>query len=180
MIEQQVNFELDSDLLMALENLSASLIKAENVRNSYLKWSLIFGHTALQSAMCLSLRTSASFLVRKRESYQQDFGDLDNVEWLYQKLQNPDFLPYMESEVIPKVEGELNQIKRLQVFRNTFMHQQLDMYCFTFEELHELIVLTVKLTRFLVSKSERMALGVNINKVALEKQLDIVESQLTS
>jgi hypothetical protein len=174
-----VRFELETDLLMALESLYDSLIKVKSGRNSYLKWSLIFGHTALQSAMCLSLITSATFLVRKRSSYGDSSGDLDNVEFLYKKLQKSDLLPYVGSKNIPEVSGELSQIQRLQKIRNTFIHQQPDLYVFTFEELYELIVLTVKLSRFLISKSERMALGVNVNKATLEDQLELIESQLT-
>jgi hypothetical protein len=173
--EKIVSFELETDLFMALESLSDSLQKFKNGREGYLKWSIIFGHTALQSAMCLSLITAGSFLVRKRDSYDQDSGDLDNVEWLYQKLQKPEFLPFIGSKTIPEVGGELNQVKRLQIVRNTFIHQRSDLYLFTSEELRELIELTIKLTRFLVSKSERMVLGI-INKEALEAQLELVEN----
>lgn len=179
MSEQLVSFELETDLLMALESLSESLIKVKNERVNYLKWSLIFAHTALQSAMCLSLITSATFLVRKKSSYGDSSGDLDNVEWLYKKLQKPDFLPYVGSKKIPTVDGELSEIQRLQTIRNTFIHQQPDLYVFTFEELYELIVLAVKLSRFLISESDRMALGVNVNKWVLENQLELIESQLT-
>ncbi|MGB2742534.1 MAG: hypothetical protein WBC60_18470 [Cognaticolwellia sp.] len=179
MSEQLVSFELETDLLMALESLSNSLIKVKSGLNSYLKWSLIFGHAALQSAMCLSLITSATFLVRNRSSYKNISGDLDNVEWLYKKLQNPKFLPYIGSKNIPTLSGELSQIKRLQEVRNTFTHQKPDLYFFTFEELYELIVLTVKLSRFLISKSERMVLGVNVNTATLENQLELIESQLS-
>ncbi len=104
MSEQSVGFELETDLLMALESLSESLIKVKNGCVKYLKWSLIFAHTALQSAMCLSLINSATFLVRKKSSYGKISGDLDNVEWLYKKLQKPDFLPYVGSKNIPTVD----------------------------------------------------------------------------
>lgn len=175
-----MSFELESDLLMALESLSDSLIKVNNGRNSYLKWSLIFGHTVLQSSMCLSLITCSTLLVRKRESYKNNFGDLDNIEWLYLKLQKSEFLTFVGSETIPEVKGQLSKVQRLQEIRNTFIHQQPDLYCFTFEELVELIKLTVELTRFLISKSQRMALGANVTQADLESLLDIIESQLTS
>ena len=179
MNEKLINFELEADLLMALEGLSDSLIKVESGRSSYLKWALIFGHTAMQSAMCLSLITSATFLVRKKSSYGDSSGYLDNVEWLYRKLQVVEYLPYMGSKVIPEVSGETDHIQRLQKVRNTFIHQQPDLYVFTFEELYELILLTVKLSRFLISKSERMALGVSVSKATLENQLEVIENQLT-
>ena len=178
--KQLVSFELETDLLMALESLSDSLIKVKGGRNSYLKWSLIFAHTALQSAMCLSLITCSSLLVRKRDSYKNDSGDLDNIEWLYLKLQKPEFLTFAGSEIIPEVEGQLSKVKRLQVIRNTFIHQQPDLYTFTFEELAELIKLSVELVRFLISKSERMALGGNVKQADLETLINIIESQLTS
>jgi len=177
--KQLVNFELETDLLMALENLLDSLIKVKDGRINYLKWSLIFAHTALQSAMCLSLITTATFLVRNKSSYGDSSGNLDNVEWLYQKLQKPDFRPYIGSKAIPTVTGELSKIQRLQVIRNTFIHQQPDLYIFTFEELYELIVLAVKLSRFLISESDRMALGAYVNKTVLEDQLELIEIQLT-
>ena len=47
--ELAVNFELESDLLMALESLSEALSKVKCGNHGYLKWTLIFGHTALQS-----------------------------------------------------------------------------------------------------------------------------------
>jgi len=178
--ELAVNFDLESDLLMALESISEALLKVKGGNHSYLKWAVIFGHTALQSAMCLSLITSASFLVRKRTSYKNNYGELDNIEWLYQKLQNTDLLPYVDSKIIPKNALELKQIKNLQTIRNTFIHQQPALYVYTFEELIESIGLTVKLTRFLVSSSERMALGASITKVTLEQKLGVLESQLTS
>ena len=67
--EIAVYFELESDLLMALESTSEALSKVIEGNHCYLKWTVIFGHTALQSAMCLSLITTASFLVRKKSSY---------------------------------------------------------------------------------------------------------------
>lgn len=61
----------------------------------------------------------------------------NNIEWLYQKLQNADLLPYVDSKVIPKNTLELKQIKHLQTIRNTFTHQQPALYVYTFEELIE-------------------------------------------
>ncbi|WP_077342880.1 hypothetical protein [Pseudocolwellia agarivorans] len=176
MPEKIISFELETDLLMALESLSSSLKKIKNGRESYLKWAFIFGHTALQSTMCLSLITTSSFLVRNKSFYQEDAGDLDNIEWLYQKLQKPEFLPYTGSKIIPK--NELNQIKNIQKIRNTFIHQQPDLYIFTFKELFDFIILMVRLIRFLVSQSERMSFGGNVNKKCFEDWLDILEKQL--
>lgn len=170
-----VSFDLENDLLMALENLESTLIKVKLGNTKYLKWCLIYGHTALQTAMCLSLVPSGSFLIRKKESYDKDYGDLDNVEWLYKKLKRTDILAFMGSKAIPHVENELEQVKRLQVVRNTFIHQQSSLYVFTSEELLELILLTVNLTRFLVSKSERMSFGAYVSKTNVEHQLSSVE-----
>jgi hypothetical protein len=172
-----VSFELEGDLLMALEALSDALGKATSGRRNYLKWSIIFSHNALQSAMCLSLETSATFLVRKRSSYGKENGELDNIEWLYAKLRKPEFLPYLESKVIPECEGELSLVQRLQIVRNTFIHQQPDLYVFDADELYSLIGLALKLTRFLVGDSERMLFS-QVDKAILEGNLLAVESQL--
>ena len=83
-------------------------------------------------------------------------------------------IKWRDSKNIPIVDGELSEIQRLQTIRNTFIHQQPDLYVFTFEELYELIVLAVKLSRFLISESDRMALGVNVNKAVLENQLELM------
>lgn len=172
-----VTFELETDLLMSLESLSDSLIKVKNGQDCYFKWSIIFSHTALQSAMCLSLITCSNLLVRKRGSYNNNSSDLDNIEWLYLKLQNTEFLTSMGSKIIPEVKGELIKIKRLQTIRNTFIHQQPDLYIFTFEELYELVQLSIALIHFLVSNSERMSLSINKNE--LENIIFKIENQLT-
>lgn len=46
--ELAVNFDLESDLLMALESISEALLKVKSGNHNYLKWAVIFGHTALQ------------------------------------------------------------------------------------------------------------------------------------
>lgn len=123
----------------------------------------------------LSIDNVRKLSCSQKNSYDKISGDLDNVEWLYRKLQKSELLSFIGSTAIPEVDGELNQLERLQIVRNTFIHQQPDLYLFTFEELCELIKLTIKLTRFLVSKSERMALGNIVSKEAMEAQLDLVE-----
>ncbi len=174
-----VCFDLENDVLMALENLGHSLTKVQMGNLNHFKWALVFGHTALQSSMCLSLITSGSFLIRKRDSYHNESGDLDNIEWLYQKLQNADILPFVGSKTLPHEPNELEEIKRLQTVRNTFIHQQSSLYVFTSRELLALVSLTIKLTRFLISESERLSIGAFVSKAKLETQLSSVEQLLT-
>ena len=97
----------------------------------YLKWSIIVGHTTLQGAMCLLLITCSNLLVRKREFYKNNSGDLDNIEWLYLKLQNTKFLTPMGSKIISEVKGVI-KIKCLQKIK---IHLYINSQVYTFSHL---------------------------------------------
>ena len=177
MDKKLINFNLEADLSISLSCLSDAISKIRCEHEGYFKWAIIYAHNSLQTSMCLALITTNSCLVRKRDSYNKEFGELDNVEWLYTKLQNPDFLTYMGSKALPADVNGDQLIKRLQKIRNTFIHQQPSLYVFTTDELYELLDFSVKIIRFLVSKSGRMAL-VN-GTMVIEKTLDQIEMQLT-
>jgi len=68
-----------------------------------------------------------------------------------------------------EVEGELGKAKRLQEIRHIYSSTAHNF--FTFEGGYEWIILTVKLTRFRITKSERMALSKNVIKAVLKKNL---------
>lgn len=161
MKDRLVSFDLETDLVMSLRCLLDALFQIEIGQNSYFKWAVIYGHNSVQSVMCLALITSNSHLVRKKDSYHVDYGDLDNIEWLYEKLRKEDFLPYMGSKVIDDQRFEKEIVSRLQTTRNTFIHQHPSQYIFTFKELVELIFLSVELVDFLVNESERLALDAH-------------------
>ncbi|PIB17432.1 hypothetical protein [Vibrio rotiferianus] len=158
MKDRLVSFDLETDLVMSLRCLLDALSQIEAGQNSYFKWAVIYGHNSVQSAMCLALITSDSRLVRKRDSYHTDYGDLDNIEWLYEKLRKEDFLPYMGSQIIDNRRFKKESVSRLQTTRNTFIHQHPSQYVFTFNELAELLFLSVELVDFLVNDSERLAI----------------------
>ena len=103
--------------------------------------------------MCLALVTSDSRLPRKRESYDRDYGELDNIEWLYEKLFKPDILPYMGSKTIDPALFNKAIVLKLQAVRNKFIHQQPMMYVFTKTELIGLIDFSVSIVYFLISLS---------------------------
>lgn len=179
MKDKLVSFDLETDLAMSLQCLSDALSQIERGETSYFKWAVVYGHNSVQSAMCLALITSDSRLVRKRDSYHSEYGDLDNIEWLYQKLCKEDWLPYMGSKAIDSKLFEKEDISRLQTTRNTFIHQHPSHYVFTFNELVELISLSVEVVGFLVNESERLAISGN----ALSKIRGLVgelSSQLTN
>ncbi len=162
MKDKLVSFDLETDLVMSLRFLSDALSQIERGETSYFKWAVIYGHNSVQSVMCLALITTDSRLVRKRDSYHSEYGDLDNIQWLYQKLCKEDFLPYMGSKTIDIERFEKDNISRLQTVRNTFIHQHPTHYVFTFRELVELIFLSVDLVSFLVNESERLAINGNV------------------
>lgn len=159
MNEKLISFDLETDTVMSLQCLLDALSQIESGKNSYFKWAVVYGHNSIQSVMCLALITSDSRLVRKRDSFHSEYGDLDNIEWLYEKLQKKEFLPYMDSQVIDSQQFEKIKISRLQEVRNTFIHQHPSGYVFTFNELLELIRISVDLVGFLVNESERLSLN---------------------
>lgn len=161
MEEKLVSFDLDTDLVMSLKYLIDALSKIDKGNDTYFKWAIIYAHNSVQSAMCLALVTSGSHLVRKRDSYDKEYGDLDNVEWLYEKLRLECYLPYVGSQVINSDRFEKEKIKRLQAVRNTFIHQQPSLYLFTCNELVELIHISIDLVDFLVNESERFSINVH-------------------
>ncbi|MEK0159027.1 hypothetical protein [Pseudoalteromonas piscicida] len=132
MKEKLVSFDLETDLVMSLRCLLDALSQIERGQSMYFKWAVIYGHNSVQSAMCLALITSDSRLVRKKDSYHSEYGDLDNIEWLYETQRKEDFLPYMGSKVIDSQRFEKEKISRLQTVRNTFIHQHPSLYVFTF------------------------------------------------
>ena len=85
---------------------------------------------------------------------------MDNIEFLYEKLRKKDFLPYMGSQVIDSQRFKKETVIRLQIVSNTFIHQHPSLYTFTFNELVELIRISVDLVSFLVNESERLAIDV--------------------
>ncbi|HHF3095073.1 TPA: hypothetical protein ACPJ00_004006 [Vibrio diabolicus] len=159
MKEKLVSFDLETDTVLSLQCLLYALSQIESGQNSYLKWAVIYGHNSVQSVMCLALITSDSRLVRKKDSFHSEYGDLDNIEWLYEKLRIEGFLPYIGSQAIDNKRFEKVKISRLQTVRNTFIHQHPSGYVFTFNELVELIRISVDLVGFLVNESERLALN---------------------
>jgi hypothetical protein len=159
MKEKLVSFDLETDTVMSLQCLLDALSQIKSGQNSYFKWAVIYGHSSVQSVMCLALITSDSRLVRKKDSFHSEYGDLDNIEWLYEKLRIEDILPYMGSQVIDSQRFEKVNISRLQTVRNTFIHQHPSGYVFTFIELVELIRISVDLVGFLVNESERLAIN---------------------
>jgi len=174
MDEELVTFDLATDLYTSLNSLSV-VLKQEP---QYLKWAIIYSHNSVQSAMCLALVTSDSRLPRKRESYDRDNGELDNIEWLYEKLLNPDILPYMGSKTIDPILFNKAIVLKLQAVRNKFIHQQPITYVYTKTEMIGLIDFAVSIVYFLVSQSERMALGPI--KQEIENVIDNLKEQLTS
>ncbi|SBS35366.1 hypothetical protein MAQ5080_03150 [Marinomonas aquimarina] len=174
MDEKLVSFDLETDLVTSLRCLLEALSQIERGRNTYFKWAVVYGHNSLQSAMCLALITSDSRLVRKR-----DKGDLDNIEWLYEKLLKEDFLPYMGSHVIDSQRFEKEKISRLQTVRNTFIHQHPSLYIFTFNELVELIHISIDLVGFLVNESERLAINWHIQS-QIKDLVSELSTQLTN
>lgn len=178
MVEELVTFDLATDLYISLDCLYVVLTKAISSDQKYLKWAIIYSHNSVQSAMCLALITSDSRLARKRESYTRNYGDLDSIEWLYEKLTNPDILPYMESRVIDTVLFNKKIVSRLQTVRNTFIHQQPITYVFTKTELIGLIGFSVSILDFLISNSGRMALGSE--KESIVNIIDKIKEQLES
>ena len=69
-------------------------------------------------------------------------------------------------------------VLKLQAVRNKFIHQQPMMYVFTKTELIGLIDFSVSIVYFLISKSERMALGSVRQEI--ENVIDNLKVQLTS
>ena len=90
-------------------------------------------------------------------------------------MQIEDFLPYIGSQVIDNQRFEKVKISRLQTVRNTFIHQHPSGYVFTFNELVELIRISVDLVGFLVNESERLALNGHT-----ESQVKDLVSKLSS
>ncbi|HGS4606458.1 TPA: hypothetical protein ACMDPE_003509 [Vibrio cholerae] len=176
--EKNVVFSLDEDLLTTLINLSISLEKIQDGNHYFFKWAMISAHNAVQTAMCLCLMVVDSKLVRKKETYDKDYGDLDTIQWLYKKLLDPRFAIYIGSKTIDPNDYPIATIERLQKVRNTFIHQQPSHYFFTRIELVELIDFSTKLVKFLVSESERMALGSI--KASIEQEISNVERQITN
>jgi len=179
MKEKLVSFDLETDLVMSLRCLLDALSQIESGQNTYFKWAVIYGHNSVQSAMCLALITSDSRLVRKKDSYHSEYGDLDNIEWLYEKLRKKDFLPYMGSQVIDSQRFEKEKVSRLQTVRNTFIHQHPSLYVFTFNELVELISISVDLVGFLVNESERLAIN-GYTQSQIKGLVDALSTQLTN
>ncbi|KUM52787.1 hypothetical protein [Rheinheimera sp. EpRS3] len=178
MDEELVTFDLATDLHISLNCLSDVLKQAISNEHKYLKWAIIYSHNSVQSAMCLALTTSDSRLTRKRDSYDRDYGELDNIEWLYEKLLNPDILPYMGSKTIDPALFNKAIVSRLQTVRNKFIHQQPITYVFTKTELIGLIDFSVSILDFLISHSERTALGPA--KEAIVTLIDKIKEQLIS
>ncbi|HIF9274861.1 TPA: hypothetical protein ACX6QR_002883 [Photobacterium damselae] len=179
MTEKLVSFDLETDLTMSLECLSNAISRISNGNDYYLKWAVIYGHNSVQSAMCLALITSDSRLVRKRDSYDAEYGDLDSVEWLYEKLRKEEFLPYVNNLIFDSHRFQKQEVCRLQTVRNTFIHQHPCRYIFTFEELIELIDFSVNIVEFLVNESERLAITGDL-KSQLEELLKKLSTQLTN
>ncbi|EKO3878121.1 hypothetical protein NM449_15050 [Vibrio metschnikovii] len=178
MEEKLVSFDLETDLVMSLRCLLDALSQIERGQNTYFKWAVIYGHNSVQSAMCLALITSDSRLVRKKDSYHAEYGDLDNIEWLYEKLRKENFLPYMGSQVIDSQRFEKEKVSRLQTVRNTFIHQHPSLYVFTCNELVELIRISVDLVGFLVNESERLAIN-GYTQSQIKGLVDELSTQLT-
>ena len=178
MKEKLVLFDLETDIVMSLQCLLDALSHIESGQNSYFKWAVIYGHNSVQSAMCLALITSDSRLVRKKDSFHSEYGDLDNIEWLYEKLRKEGFLSYIGSQVIDSQRFEKVNISRLQTVRNTFIHQHPSGYVFTSNELVELIRISVDLVDFLVNDSERLALNGH-TKSQIKDLVGKLSTQLT-
>ncbi len=173
-----IGFSLDRELLISLESLSDTLTKIFKDEEYYYKWAIVFSHSTIQASMCLCLDVVDSRLVRNRNSYDKDYGDLDTIEWLYKKLLKTEFIIYTNALIINENDFPLKFIQTLQIVRNTFIHQSPELYVFEKQELRELIMLSVRLIRFLVSHSERMALDIIKNDI--ENVICTIENQLTN
>ncbi|EHZ2539440.1 hypothetical protein [Vibrio diabolicus] len=178
MTEKLISFDLENDTIMSLQCLLDALSQIESGNSSYFKWAVVYGHNSAQSVMCLALITSDSHLVRKKNSCHSEYGDLDNIEWLYEKLRIKDFLPYMDSQVIDSQRFEKVKMSRLQAVRNSFIHQQPSSYVFTFNELLELIRISVDLVGFLINESGRLALNDHTES-QIKDLVDKLRTQLT-